>query len=85
MKTKEIALHFTSKYGLQTQEFDQFLNSNNITFKKRVGNIFIPSSKEADYTMYVDNRTKKAIFKFLSVNRLAHIEKTGEYTLDVVD
>jgi len=85
MKTKKIALHFTSKYGLQTQEFDQFLSSNNITFEKCVGSIFIPSSKEADYTMYVDNRTKKAIFKFLSVNRLAHIEKTGEYTLDVVD
>ena len=81
----KIALYFTSKYGLQTKEFEDFLNENNIEFKKKSGNIFIPNSEITNYELVVDNITKKKILVFIKNNRLDHIEKTGEHLIQVED
>ena len=79
------ALYFTSKYGLQTKEFEDFLNKNNIEFMKKSGNIFTPNSELTNYELVVDNRTKKMILDFIKNNRLGHIEKTGDHLIQVED
>lgn len=84
MKTK-IALYFTSKFGLQIKEFENFLNNNNIEFKKRSGNSFFTNSEIINYDLVVVNRTKKMILDYIKNNRLSHIEKTGEHLIKVED
>lgn len=74
-------LYFTSKYGLQTKEFEDFLNKNNIGFKKSDKNIFnIPT---INYDLVVDNKTKRIILDFIKNNRLSHITKTGDHFIQV--
>jgi len=81
MNSLKIALYFTSNFGLQTKEFEDFLNKNNVEFERKSGNIFIPNSDIKNYELVVGGREKKMILNFLKNNRLDHIKKTGEHLI----
>ncbi len=78
------ALYFSSQYGIQTLEFEGFLNENNVSFKRRGGNIFIHNSETVNYELVVTGRIKRLVFDFLKENRFSHIQKTGEHFIEVL-
>ena len=78
------ALYFSSQYGIQTFEFEGFLNENNVSFKRREGNIFIHNSETVNYELVVTCRIKRLVFDFLKENRFSHIQKTGEHFIEVL-